>query len=119
MTETITGPAREQRLRCVVPAGHPALDGHFPGHPLAPGVLLLDWVLGAVLGAVPGAVLHAGLPARLALQALPSVKFLRALEPGEAFEIVWQRQGLDVRFSCETADGAAVQGRMVLREDRA
>ena len=32
----------EQTLR--IDAGHPALPGHFPGHPLVPGVVLLEQV---------------------------------------------------------------------------
>ncbi|OOG40182.1 hydroxymyristoyl-ACP dehydratase [Rhodanobacter sp. C05] len=32
----------EQVVR--IDAGHPALPGHFPGHPLVPGVILLEQV---------------------------------------------------------------------------
>lgn len=32
----------EQAMR--IDAGHPALPGHFPGHPLVPGVILLEHV---------------------------------------------------------------------------
>jgi len=29
----------------IIPTNHPALAGHFPGNPLIPGVVILDYVL--------------------------------------------------------------------------
>lgn len=57
---------------------HPSLAGHFPGHPVVPGVVLLDAVL-AELGRRRGAALR--------VSALPNVKFLAPLAPGQDFEI--------------------------------
>lgn len=62
---------------CIAPS-HPSLPGHFPGQPVVPGVVILDAVQQAV-EALAGA-----LPAL----ALPQVKFLQPLLPGEAAEIV-------------------------------
>lgn len=61
----------------VIDAGHPALPGHFPGHPVVPGVVVLDRVLAAIEAA------HGPLgPLRL-----PQVKFVQPLLPDEAARI--------------------------------
>ena len=60
-----------------IPHDHPCLPGHFPGHPLVPGVVLLDQVVLAIEAR------HGPLgPLRL-----PQVKFLQPLRPGEAARI--------------------------------
>jgi 3-hydroxymyristoyl/3-hydroxydecanoyl-(acyl carrier protein) dehydratase len=74
-----------------IDARHPALPGHFPGHPVVPGVVLLD----AVLAALPA---HAGQAVRVT--GFPSVKFLAPLAPGQEFE---------VRFSSKRPDQAGFE----------
>ena len=63
-----------------IAASHPALPGHFPGHPVVPGVVLLE----AVVAALP---LHAG--ATLRVTGFPVVKFLAPLLPEQEFEVVF------------------------------
>ena len=63
-----------------IPASHPALPGHFPGHPVVPGVVLLD----AVVQALPR---HAGYVTRVI--GFPAVKFLAPLLALRTFEIVF------------------------------
>lgn len=58
-----------------IDARHPAFDGHFPGHPILPGVVLLGEVM-AVLEA-----LHGRPPEQWILA---SAKFLAPAGPGEA-----------------------------------
>jgi 3-hydroxyacyl-[acyl-carrier-protein] dehydratase len=48
--------ARTVRAHCVVPDSSPVFEGHFPGHPLLPGVLMIEtmaqtggWLVLAVL----------------------------------------------------------------------
>src|ERR1700719_2660647 len=48
--------ARTVRAECLVPDASPVVEGHFPGHPLLPGVLMIEtmaqtggWLLLAVL----------------------------------------------------------------------
>ncbi len=64
-------------MQFVVGHDHPALPGHFPGQPVVPGVLVLDRVLEAIER------LAGPLPAL----ALPQVKFVQPLLPGEQARI--------------------------------
>lgn len=58
----------------VVPTDHPAFDGHFPGRPVLPAVLLLGFVIDAA---------ERGLGRQLAIAGLPWAKFLAPLLPGD------------------------------------
>ena len=70
-----------------IAASHPALPGHFPGHPVVPGVVLLDAVVAALPRHTGGTPLVTGFPA---------VKFLALLLPEQEFDIVFaaKRPGL-------------------------
>ncbi len=60
------------------PPGHPAFDGHFPGNPIVPGVLLLDAAVHALCegdDAPPAAV------------RIEAVKFAGVVRPGEALRV--------------------------------
>jgi len=61
-----------------VPADHPAFAGHFPGTPILPGVLLLDFVLHAITAAT-------GIS--LEFCEIGSVKFLSPACPGDELMI--------------------------------
>jgi acyl-coenzyme A synthetase/AMP-(fatty) acid ligase len=80
-------PARHATEREIA-EDHPAFAGHFPGHPLLPGALLLDEAVRAVEAA-------AGAP--LSALRIDSAKFVGPARPGETLSI-----------RCETgAEGAA------------
>ena len=65
-------------LSLSVAADHPAYAGHFPGHPILPGVVLLDQALHA-LAALQGL--------EGATSQIKSAKFLRPVSPGEALRL--------------------------------
>jgi 3-hydroxyacyl-[acyl-carrier-protein] dehydratase len=62
---------------------HPALPGHFPGHPIVPGVVLLGEVMDCLRRLLGAPVVITGLPA---------AKFHRPLKPGEAVTIRFERE---------------------------
>ncbi|WP_126286433.1 AMP-binding protein [Burkholderia stagnalis] len=63
-----------------IPADHPALPGHFPGHPIVPGVVLLDHAITAI-GAALNRPLHAW--------RLGSAKFPSPAAPGEPLDLAF------------------------------
>jgi 3-hydroxyacyl-[acyl-carrier-protein] dehydratase len=78
------------------PLTHPSYEGHFPGRPVVAGVLLLQWVAEAVGLGEPSAI--------------PHVKFLRALKPGDQFHVRWSVNGARVSFRCLSADQPIAEG---------
>ncbi|WP_322029596.1 AMP-binding protein [Paraburkholderia sp. J76] len=72
--------AQASMLSFSIPADHPALPGHFPGHPIVPGVVLLDHAIDAI-----GAALNRP----FATWKLSTAKFLSPAAPGETLDLAW------------------------------
>jgi len=81
--------------RFVVAADHPAISGHFPGHPIVPGAVILDHMI-AVASAATGA----------SVAEVAQAKFLRPLAPGEVCSIAVDARALPVvRVACNSDAG--------------
>lgn len=86
-----------------IEAGHPSLPGHFPGHPIVPGVVLLD-----------EAMVHA-VPAGMGLAGFDAVKFTRPVLPGEDVQVLaGPAAGDRMPFACIVDGEAAVRGTALL-----
>ncbi|AFQ47129.1 AMP-binding protein [Burkholderia cepacia] len=94
--------ATDASLAFTVPTDHPALPGHFPGHPIVPGVVLLDHAI-ATLGASLNRPLHTW---RLA-----SAKFLSPVAPGEPLALAFDTAaGGAIRFTLRAASRDVATG---------
>lgn len=93
-----------------IPAIHPALPGHFPGHPVVPGVLILDRVLEAV----------ADNPQDYRVLGIRKLKFLRPLLPAQACEVVLAtaRDGR-LRFECLQDGERIAEGNLLVSTETA
>jgi 3-hydroxyacyl-[acyl-carrier-protein] dehydratase len=89
----------ETQLR--IAPSHPALPGHFPGQPIAPGVVLLDAVL-------THAERWLGRP--LSIAALPQAKFMAPLAPGQGAHLRLSLSGNELKFSIVRGDAPIAQG---------
>lgn len=85
-----------------VAADHPAYAGHFPGHPLLPGVALLSEVMHAVAQATGRG------PERWTVT---SAKFLRPVVPGMALTLLQSatKEG-GIRFEVRADGGIVASG---------
>jgi 3-hydroxyacyl-[acyl-carrier-protein] dehydratase len=95
------------RLSLDIPADHPAYAGHFPGHPLLPGVVLLAEALAAVEA-------HSAAPA--GGWAIENAKFLLPVEPGTALTLSHDASSSGVvRFEIHSPAGLVASGVLASR----
>lgn len=92
------------RIADEVSSAHPAFPGHFPGNPMVPGVLLLARVSRAIATAAGACV-----------AAVPAVKFLAPLRPGERFEIEFDRPGSKASVKFRVTRGSTLIATGVIR----
>jgi 3-hydroxymyristoyl/3-hydroxydecanoyl-(acyl carrier protein) dehydratase len=75
-----------------ISADHPSLAGHFPGHPVVPGVVILGEVMNAIRETAKK---------KIEFVRLPSAKFMSPLGPGEPLTIKLDQQGNgSTEFTC-------------------
>lgn len=84
-------------------ADHPVFAGHFPGHPIVPGVLLLDWAQAAI---------EAQLGQRV--QALAEAKFHSPATPAGELELDFEIGAASVRFEIRSTARKIASGRFPL-----
>jgi 3-hydroxymyristoyl/3-hydroxydecanoyl-(acyl carrier protein) dehydratase len=85
---------------------HPTAAGHFPGHPIIPGALLLDEVVLAIAGAeAPAGEI-----------VISSAKFLAPIRPGDVVSLRWRsRADGQISFECRLADNERLAASGTLR----
>jgi 3-hydroxyacyl-[acyl-carrier-protein] dehydratase len=89
-------------------ADHPVFQGHFPGHPIVPGVLLLGWTQAAIEG-------HLG----QIVQGLAEAKFHSPATPADELQLDFEVGASAVRFEIRSAARKIASGRFPLPQSAA
>lgn len=98
-----TGP-QTALVRLALPADHQAFDGHFPNHPILPGIVQLDW-------AVQLAATCFGFQPRPATQV--RVKFMQTIGPdpaGLSLSLRYDPSRTELTFEYRTGDTVVSKG---------
>jgi 3-hydroxymyristoyl/3-hydroxydecanoyl-(acyl carrier protein) dehydratase len=82
---------------------HPVFAGHFPGHPIVPGVLLLDWAQAAIEAQLGQCI-----------RALAEAKFHSPATPTDLLELDFEIGVSAVRFEIRSAARKIASGRFSL-----
>ncbi len=88
-----------------VPANHPSLEGHFPGNPIVPGVVILDEIVSIAQTMIDNAVTWSG---------APNVKFHSPLRPEEWVVLVLECSDCgEVIFRGQVKDRLIISGKLI------
>jgi 3-hydroxymyristoyl/3-hydroxydecanoyl-(acyl carrier protein) dehydratase len=100
------GDGTEQVLYLHVPASLAWFDGHFPGDPILPAVVQIDWAIhfGTELGFDPAR-----------FSGMDRLKFRSVISPGTTLELRLEAAGDALRFSYESAAGNHSNGAILFR----
>jgi 3-hydroxyacyl-[acyl-carrier-protein] dehydratase len=81
---------------------HPSLAGHFPGHPVVPGVVMLGEIMNAIREMAKEKIEFVG---------MPSAKFMSPLNPGETLTIrLHQEREGTTEFTCTSGSRLITSG---------
>jgi 3-hydroxymyristoyl/3-hydroxydecanoyl-(acyl carrier protein) dehydratase len=93
-------------MQFAVSADHPSLPGHFPGHPVVPGVVVLNHVFELLQQSV-GAERIVG---------IKRLKFLQQVLPGQSLRLeCGAQQSGKIVFRCWLGESLAVDGQALLK----
>jgi len=91
----------------MIPADAPFLAGHFPGAPLVPGVVILQYVVEETARQ---------LGQQVSPRQIKTAKFLAPLRPGEPLTIELDVSAESaVRFNCRSGERQIATGELILR----
>lgn len=86
-------------IRVDITAGHPAFDGHFPEHPILPGVCILHYVVQAYQKPNRG---------------FRNVKFMKPVHPGDTLDITLNETKQDAtRFTVTVCNDLVCEGQIL------
>ena len=89
----------------LIPTDHPSLQGHFPGNPIVPGVVILNEVVRLIEQKITSR----------AIVGIRSVKFIKPLRPGGEVVLFVDQNDSDVlNIVCEHNGDVLVKGQLVL-----
>lgn len=89
-----------------IKATHPSLEGHFPGNPVVPAVVILDEIINIVKLAKPGFI----------VEGIPIVKFTQPLLPGQQVTVeLEEKSTTNISFNCTYCATKHVTGQLMLK----
>lgn len=93
-----------------IPADHPSLAGHFPSHPIVPGVVLLDYIFATAKTTFP----------HLRACGIRKLKCVQPVLPEQTCEVQWaavrvlSAEEAQVRFVCLRDGERVAEGHLML-----